>query len=111
MVMMYFDRDSDVDHRYKREQGFEARMPALRAAMQESVRAKDDTFQAAFRHWFQDVVRRISSLRPQTLRVPRELQLARGLDAQEVVLCEHGTISGTIDGKRCLLYPITPTVS
>jgi hypothetical protein len=111
MVMMYFDRDSDVDHRFKREQGFDARMPALRLAMQESVRANDPTFQAAFRHWFADVVRRISSRRPQTMKVPRELQLARGLDTQEVALSDKGAISGTIDGKVCLLYPIHHTVS
>ena len=110
MVMMYFDRDSDTDHKFKREQGFEERMPALRLAMKEDERANDKTYQRTFRHWHTDVIRRISSLRPQTLKIPRELQLARGLDGQNVTLSAEGTLSGTIDGKEFLLYPIHQTV-
>lgn len=109
MVMMYFDRDSDVDHRHKRETGFNERMPALRAAIQTSIQQKDATFQCAFHHWLNDVARRISTLRPQTLKVPSELQLARGLDKQEVRLTADKEVFGTVDGKDCLLYPLPTT--
>ncbi len=106
MVMMYFDNDSDVDHRHKRETGFNERMPALRLAIQQSVLQKDPTFQHAFCHWLNDVLRRISTLRPQTLKVPSELQLSRGLDTQDVCLTADKEVYGTIDGQKCLLYPL-----
>lgn len=109
MVMMYFDREANVEAQLRRDEGFAQRMPLLRAAMRKDAEANDATYQGAFKHWLADVIRRVSNKRPSRLKIPLELQFARGLDSQTVTLRTDDSVWGKIGNQDCLLYPITKT--
>lgn len=106
MVQMYFDRETDIDHRQKRDEGFGERMPLLRAAIAQSTRENDPTLQAAFAHWIASLKRRIAAMRPVSLKLPEELQRARGLEHPQVSLRQNDALFARIKGEDVLLYPL-----